>query len=152
MAALDEPTGNSVEHEKNASIKSAIEKAKSSFEQADMEGALASVFQALALNSGEEVAASTLMRLRAELSQAEASMESPMDRALRISAELLHDDSTILGERGESEILRDAFEDGSSFVCTACGGLVACDRVDAHRRFWCSEAPDNELDDDDEDG
>jgi len=133
-------------------VQAHINNAKNAYEGGDMERALQSIFQALTLNSGEDIAKSTLMRLRAELTEAESTHESPMDRAVRISSELVADSSTILSERGESGILKDAFEDGSSYVCTTCGGLVSFDRIDAHRKFWCEHADGGDDDDGDGDG
>ncbi|KAL4559567.1 hypothetical protein LXL04_031710 [Taraxacum kok-saghyz] len=45
--------------------------------------------------------------------------------------------TSILAETGRKQIMVDAFSDGSSFVCTQCGGLVSNDRRDEHYAFWC---------------
>ena len=59
------------------------------------------------------------------------------EQARRISQMLMEQD-TLLSERGDETILKDAFEDGSSLLCTKCGGLVAKVRWESHSQFWCS--------------
>ncbi|XP_010530530.1 PREDICTED: uncharacterized protein LOC104807114 [Tarenaya hassleriana] len=46
--------------------------------------------------------------------------------------------ASILAETGQSQIMLDAFEDGSSFICLQCGGLVSIHRRDEHYAYWCS--------------
>jgi formamidopyrimidine-DNA glycosylase len=43
---------------------------------------------------------------------------------------------------GSEQILRDAFEDGSSVICTRCGGLVKSVRWEAHSSTWCPAIQD----------
>lgn len=45
--------------------------------------------------------------------------------------------SSILAETGRTQIVLDAFADGSSFVCLKCGGLVSTHRKEEHFAFWC---------------
>lgn len=47
------------------------------------------------------------------------------------------DGSSILSETGRSQIVLDAFSDGSSFICLKCGGLVSNLRKDEHYAYWC---------------
>jgi hypothetical protein len=55
-------------------------------------------------------------------------------------------EDTLLSERGDEEILKDAFEDGSSLVCRKCGGLVAKVRWDSHASTWCPALPESSMD------
>ncbi|KAJ6954913.1 hypothetical protein NC652_006378 [Populus alba x Populus x berolinensis] len=45
--------------------------------------------------------------------------------------------NSILAETGRTQIVLDAFSDGSSFICLQCGGLVSNYRKDEHYAFWC---------------
>ena len=51
---------------------------------------------------------------------------------------------TILSEMGDEDLLRQAFEDGSSVVCRKCQALVSTARWEAHRDFWCSSLSDQD--------
>ncbi|CAH8361671.1 unnamed protein product [Eruca vesicaria subsp. sativa] len=46
--------------------------------------------------------------------------------------------TSILEKNGRSQIMLDAFADGSSFICLKCGGLVSIHRRDEHYAYWCS--------------
>lgn len=71
--------------------------------------------------------------------------EDSIDEAERLCC-ILENQDTILSERGNEDILRDAFEDGSSIVCTHCGDLIARPRWRAHLDKWCSKLPQNNGD------
>lgn len=43
----------------------------------------------------------------------------------------------ILSEEGKEQIMRDAYADGSSFICKKCGALVPVKRMKQHREVWC---------------
>ncbi|KAG2301400.1 hypothetical protein Bca4012_059676 [Brassica carinata] len=45
---------------------------------------------------------------------------------------------SILEKSGRSQVMLDAFADGSSFICLKCGGLVSVRRRDEHYAYWCS--------------
>ncbi|KAI9199904.1 hypothetical protein LWI28_000212 [Acer negundo] len=47
------------------------------------------------------------------------------------------DGTSILAESGRTQIVLDAFSDGSSFICLQCGGLVSNHRKDEHYAYWC---------------
>ena len=51
--------------------------------------------------------------------------------------ELLRSPS-ILKDSSKSDILEAAFRDGSSVVCSNCGGLIKRDRWTNHVQFWCN--------------
>ncbi|XP_021903334.1 uncharacterized protein LOC110818692 [Carica papaya] len=44
---------------------------------------------------------------------------------------------SILAETGRTQIVLDAFSDGSSFICLKCGGLVSNHRKEEHYAYWC---------------
>lgn len=46
------------------------------------------------------------------------------------------------GDPSRMQVLRDAFVDGSSCVCSRCGAFVPVARLQHHMEFWC-EAADN---------
>jgi hypothetical protein len=78
-----------------------------------------------------------------------------LDLALKNSKDLLYNDS-ILKDMGDQEILKDAFEDGSSVICVRCNSLIKRDRWNAHNLKWCpllqkNDNNDNNNDDDDDD-
>ena len=68
--------------------------------------------------------------------------------AKQLCSQLQKQDS-LLSERGEEDILVDAFKDGSSVICQKCQALVPVLRIDAHRTYWCSEAGDIDQSDED---
>jgi hypothetical protein len=62
--------------------------------------------------------------------------KNELDLAKKICFDLLSQE-TILSERGEEDILVDAFKDGSSVVCKKCNSLIPAKRAEAHRLYWC---------------
>lgn len=47
--------------------------------------------------------------------------------------------TSILAETGRTQVVLDAFSDGSSFICLKCGGLVSNHRKDEHDAYWCCQ-------------
>ena len=78
--------------------------------------------------------------------------EKSINDAMKACDELVRADS-LLSERcdGSENILRDAFEDGSSVVCRRCGGLVKRLRWDLHNTKWCPSLPQTAKDDEEDD-
>jgi predicted ArsR family transcriptional regulator len=114
------------------------------------EQALSALLHAIRLTRGEDAIMQVLdeaKRRCAEAIDQQVSRES-VAQARRIS-ELLMNEDTLLSERGDEEILKDAFEDGSSLVCRKCGGLVAKVRWDSHASTWCPALPESAMDLDD---
>ena len=72
--------------------------------------------------------------------------EEALQAAQQMSEDLASDESTLLAQRGKTNILQEAFENGSSVVCRACNALVPRARYAQHRDFWCDAAPDNDSD------
>lgn len=48
------------------------------------------------------------------------------------------DENSIRAENGRRQTVVDAFQDGSSFICLRCGGLISNLRKDAHLQYWCN--------------
>ena len=78
-------------------------------------------------------------------------VERQTDVARSMVTNLLQQD-TLLSEIGDEDLLRQAFEDGSSVVCRRCQALVPAARWEQHRDVWCSAIPekDDEGSDDDD--
>lgn len=120
----------------------------------DRDQALANLIHAIRLTQGEEAIATTLSEARREnerkieleFQQQRNNDRRILDNALKASKELALQPS-LLQERGDGSenILRDAFEDGSSVICKRCGGLVKSARWSDHCTLWCS-AIDEEVD------
>lgn len=72
-----------------------------------------------------------------------------MNESLRALSRMLECDS-LLAESGDGNILKEAFVDGSSVICSHCGDLVKRERFEAHSLKWCSarEGGDDADDDD----
>ncbi|KAJ1449921.1 hypothetical protein M885DRAFT_622112 [Pelagophyceae sp. CCMP2097] len=66
---------------------------------------------------------------------------SEADAAELAAARMVRNDmlqrESLVAEQGRAELLQDAFDDGSSVVCTRCGDLVSLRRWDAHKARWC---------------
>ena len=55
------------------------------------------------------------------------------------------------GDERAERLLERAANDGSSYVCGGCGGLVSVERRAQHEQFWCgkgSDDNDDAMDDD----
>jgi hypothetical protein len=116
------------------------------------EEALAAVLHAVRLTRGEDAIMDVLDEAKR---RAERRLGAEVDRqtavAREMCSELLRQES-LLHELGDEDILRQAFEDGSSVVCRRCGGLVAAARWEAHKVTWCPALEEMEVQDCDEDG
>lgn len=166
------------DRELSQTVQTLLEHSRTRIESGDRDAALACLIQAITLTRGEaavvEVLTAAKERYEASLPPragagagsgagaggGRAGFESQnrekarlhrqmLEMALQASEELVQRPS-ILADRddGSEEILRDAFEDGSSVICAKCGGLVKQQRWEAHKKFWCSgnEAVDDEDD------
>lgn len=100
--------------------------------------ALAALLHAIRISTGEDSIISIIDKAKKKvecdysLNQNSAAITAATD-ALKMM--LLQD--SFLSERGQEDILRDAFEDGSSIICQKCNGLVSQSRWNAHRMSWC---------------
>lgn len=106
-----------------------------------MTEALAAVLHAIRLTRGEDAITDVLDQamLRSQREHQPSRMMDELAAARAMSRKLVTQE-TILLERGEETILKDAFEDGSSVVCCKCGALVPRLRADAHTLYWCDMA------------
>jgi hypothetical protein len=104
--------------------------------------------QAITLTRGEEGVMQVLeeAKAKADKEYERRAMVDAFAQAREISRRLVREE-TILSERGEQIILKDAFEDGSSVVCSKCGSLVPANRAENHSLYWC-EFASKPVDDD----
>jgi hypothetical protein len=134
-------------------VKELLVRTKEGIANGDRDAALASIVSAISLTRGPDMILSTLQtakdRARDEL-EMQRKIELAYNNALvdmveENSSKLIGDDS-ILKDRddGSVEILRDAFEDGSSVICIKCSALVKANRWEAHRDMWCPMLADEE--------
>ena len=110
---------------------------------------LASVINAISLTRGDSSIIDTLSsardRVYAERKELERLAEEAYSREVLALAESARSQlvtgGSILKDRadGSEDILRDAFEDGSSVVCQRCSALVKASRWQNHATMWCSE-------------
>ena len=91
--------------------------------------------------SGHQAAEAAMTRVRAavgdDIADHVADVDGRRRRAVEMVRRLLDDQSTILFEQGREDILRQTMEDGSSIVCSRCGGVVPADRWRQHQQYWC---------------
>jgi hypothetical protein len=120
--------------------------ARSKIEGESPNDALAALLHAICLTQGEEAIMNVLEVAKRNVdADADAvSEEDAMEAAHRMLAVLVRDESTLLYERGEEHILRDAFQDGSSVVCIKCSSLIPRARFLQHQLYWC-EQNENEI-------
>mmetsp|Transcript_28651 Transcript_28651/g.48360 ORF Transcript_28651/g.48360 Transcript_28651/m.48360 type:complete len:147 (-) Transcript_28651:210-650(-) len=140
----------------DASMSAAVELllniSRESISSGNANDALAAIIQAITIShpQGEGAVVNILeeAKRRNELESEQQLRDDTihaLERARQISRQLLQEE-TILAENGLQTILKDAFEDGSSVVCTKCGSLVPAARSEAHSKYWCEFATDCESD------
>ena len=112
--------------------------------------ALSHLLSAIAISRGPENVLSTLDEAKmreAQRAAESASLQKEHDLLMLAEAtrtcRALCQSSSILKEHGVEDILRDAFEDGSSVVCTKCQALVKASRWEAHYNHWCPVLDDS---------
>ena len=133
-------------------ISSLIDYARHNYHENPTES-LAALMQALTLNSGKASAQHAMERLRHELGDEIAdhigNRHLRMERAIELVQELIQDETTILYQNGQQDLLRQTMEDGSSVVCTRCSAVVASNRWQQHQNYWCDAIEsDEEMKDD----
>lgn len=110
--------------------------------------ASAALLRALKLNGQDEEGAAAygaaVDRLRrafgTDVADHIASRQLRLERAMKVVEELLDDESTLLHESNRQHLLKQTMEDGSSVLCRKCGAVVASNRWQQHRRYWCQAA------------
>ena len=136
-----------------------VARAKISEGEGGAEDALAALLHAVRITQGEDAIMDVLEGAKRRADEEAAASEHADSHAvaLRVSRLLEADKTTLLYEQGLSQVLRSAFEDGSSVVCSACNALVPRARFAQHQLYWCEHATGGEDDldsesDDDGDG
>ena len=127
-----------------ADVEKLLDKTRNYINAGERDQALAHLLSAIAITKGPENVLSTLDAAKTREAQREAqlkSLQKEHDRLVLAEAtrasHTLCQSSSILKDHGVEEILRDAFEDGSSVVCATCHALVKVSRWDAHCNHWC---------------
>ena len=125
---------------KKQAVEMLLDVCRDSIRTSDPMNALAAVLQAVKLTQGEEAIVDVLnaAKMRAGEESDGALYDSQINAAMQMVNYLLNDDSSLLFERGDETILKDAFEDGSSVVCPKCKALIPRSRTSQHERYWCS--------------
>ncbi|KQJ93418.1 uncharacterized protein LOC100844597 [Brachypodium distachyon] len=82
----------------------------------------------------------TSLLAQCAIAEAQSSSTNPQASGSDPIAMLDSDEACILAECGRKQIILDAFNDGSSFICLKCGGLFSTSRKDEHLAYWCGAA------------
>ena len=151
------PSSSDGSHESPESIDRVVgmllDHTRSKISEGCKDDALASLLHAIRISSGEESIIRILdqAKKRVDDDYALRDHSSAVTSAMNAIKSMLEQDS-FLSERGEEDILRDAFQDGSSIICQKCGGLVPQTRWEVHQNKWCpSLGTDDAMMDSDED-
>ena len=127
--------------EKEAIVAELLSMSHERVTEGDGQHALALVLDAIRMTQGEGAIMGIL-----EQAKRKADQEYEKSRAiadLKVARQVcrnLVDGDAILAERGEEDILVDAFKDGSSLVCSRCQSLIARSRAEQHLKYWCQES------------
>ena len=140
----------------DAAVRLLLDRSRSSIADGNKDDALAALLHAIRLTAGEASILGILDEAKKRVDEEFALRDRKADvkNARDALSELLERaQESIIGERGDDDILHDAFVDGSSVVCSKCGSLVKRERSDAHMTKWCpalaSDGKDVDSDDDD---
>ena len=133
--------------EKSEHAASLIQYAKSSLEDNPAD-ALSALMEALELRSGKASADRAMDKFRRDLwDDVTDRVEEPSgmngrkrEVAIEALRRMLEDETTLLYAQGRQDLLRQAMEDGSSLVCSRCGGMVPSARWEEHQKYWCEAA------------
>ncbi|GMH81977.1 hypothetical protein TrVE_jg176 [Triparma verrucosa] len=74
------------------------------------------------------------------LSHLSSHLNSTPQSSLTLAYSILDDvlsTPSLLKDRGNERIIKDAFEDGSTLYCKKCKGMIKKDRWTAHVEYWC---------------
>ena len=130
-----------------------LDHTRSKISEGSKDDALAALLHAIRISSGEDSIIRILdqAKKRVDDDYALRDQSSAVTNATNAIKMMLEQDS-ILSECGAEDILRDAFQDGSSIICQKCGGLVPQTRWEVHRNKWCpSLGMDLDMDSDEDD-
>lgn len=81
-------------------------------------------------------------RLRAQFAQRKQELRTAVESLAEDTCEQLAEASSLLRDHGKSNLLLEAFTNGSSVVCTRCEMLVKRERWEMHNTRWCSRLAD----------
>jgi hypothetical protein len=119
--------------------------------EGNKDDALAALLHAIRISSGENSIIKILDQAKKQVANDHSSSAAAVAEATKALKVILKEDSLLSGV-GRGDILRDAFEDGSSLICQKCNGLVKRARWEAHNKSWCPaldiESAIEELSDD----
>ena len=133
-------------------VKALLTKTRTSIEEGNRDAALAAILHAIRFTRGEDSIISVIDAVKRRIDEklaheSHASSTAVAERALE---HMLATESLLL-ERGDEDILQDAFEDGSSVICSMCRALIPLSRSTAHREMWCTALEDTNNSFDEED-
>lgn len=127
--------------EKEAIVAELLSMSHERVAEGDGQHALALVLDVIRMTQGEGAIMGILEQAKRKADiEFEKSREIAEIKAAREVCRTLVDGDTILAERGEEDILVDAFKDGSSLVCQRCQSLIARSRAEQHLKYWCQES------------
>lgn len=136
-------SGNSSNNSNSTSIRMLLQQCQSRIDEGNGVEALSFVLDAIRLSHGEGAIIGMLDQAKRSVDYENKFSTASLDIATVLCQRLVEQDS-ILSDRGEEDILIDAFQDGSSVICQRCGALVPRVRMDAHSMYWCSENDDDD--------
>ena len=147
------PRPPSSQEENNAAVEMLLQYAKKEIDDGmdDPSNALSALLHAIRLTQGEDAIINVLdqAKQRAEQENPHMSDREKLQANHKMARALVANTSTLLYEQGNENILREAFEDGSSVICSACDSLVPRSRFNQHQLHWCeANASKNEDSDD----
>jgi hypothetical protein len=130
-------------------IQALLQLTRSHIEDGQGKEALETLIRAIIANTGEASVIPILQQMNANMSkQREAQIRKQIAEICR---NLVENESILGSELGDEQILLDAFQDGSSVVCSKCQGLISLDRAEKHAKYWCPMADTIMEEDDEED-
>jgi hypothetical protein len=106
--------------------------ARAALARGDPMSALEAVVSAVRRTEGEQA---VMQRLQEAKERAESARE-----------QLLRDNVGIVDD---AQMLVDSMQQGDSWLCPRCAGLIKTERIDSHRRLWCPLIDDDDQVDDD---
>lgn len=124
-------------------VEKLLETTRARIAAGDRDNALAALINAICLTRGEDKVLETLQAAK-EREERRVTTEAHNNRRLRQSidealaaSKKLVEAPSLLQDLGDEDLLRQAFEDGSSVICQRCNGLVPFARWGAHCELWC---------------
>jgi hypothetical protein len=130
-----------------------LEVTKSKISEGSKNDALATLLHAIRLSSGEESIIRILDQAKKKAEEDATMQDQEAADSLSYATnaiEKIQEEDCFLSQRGEENILKDAFQDGSSIICQKCGGLLKAERWKAHSDSWCPALEGGTSDSDEE--